>query len=161
MNQDFEDIIEQHSEMVTRIIASYERDIEIRKDLMQDVFIAVWRALPSFRGEGELRAFIARIARNRCISHIAKAVKEPQKLELQPDLKSATPNPEQTLQEEQEYARLLAAVQSLPLQIKEVAILALEGLKYQEIALILGISVNAVTLRYKRAKKILKKVLSS
>ena len=59
----------------------------------------------------------------------------------------------------QERARLLDAVSALPLNTREVVVLALEGFRQQEIADALGISLNAVTLRYRRAKERLKEAL--
>ncbi len=68
----FEALIVEHGAMVARICASYERDPELARELGQDVFLAVWRALPSFRGESSTadvrrpdRAVPGRLARRR------------------------------------------------------------------------------------------------
>ncbi len=42
------------------------------EDGIQEVFLEVVRSLPRFRGEANLTTFIARLARNRCISHLRK-----------------------------------------------------------------------------------------
>ena len=63
--------------MVARICASYESDPELARELAQDVFLAVWRALPSFRGESSTRTFVARIAQFRAVSHVAARVRVP------------------------------------------------------------------------------------
>ena len=44
-----------------RILSTYERDPSAREDMHQDLALAVWRALPSFRGAASHRTFIARI----------------------------------------------------------------------------------------------------
>ena len=73
----FEALIVEHGAMVARICASYERDPELARELAQDVFLAVWRALPSFRGESSTRTFVARIAQFRAVSHVAARVRVP------------------------------------------------------------------------------------
>jgi len=145
--------------MISRIIASYERGEETRRDLLQEVAIAIWRALPGLREEGSLKAYVARITRNRCVSHVAKAVRAPKTVELSYELPANAHTPEQALSETQERVRLLDAVSALPLNTREVVVLALEGFRQQEIADALGISLNAVTLRYRRAKERLKEAL--
>lgn len=147
--------------MMGRIIASYERNEEIRRDLMQDTAIAVWRAMPKLREGSSLKAYIARITRNRCISHVASATRAPKPTELTSDIPAETVTPEQALSDRQDHESLLEAVRSLPLNLREVVILALEGFRQQDIADTLGISLNAATLRYKRAKQALKEILTS
>ena len=56
----FEDLVSQFQTMVARICASYERDRELARDLTQDVWFAIWRALPGFRAEASLKAFARR-----------------------------------------------------------------------------------------------------
>lgn len=147
--------------MMERIIASYERSSEVRSDLLQDAAIAVWRALPKLRDDSALKAYVARITRNRCVSHVAKAVKAPPTVELSATLPSSAGTPEQALSETQERARLVDAVCALPLNLREVVVLALEGFRQQEIADELGISLNAATLRYRRAKQSPKEIMTS
>ena len=68
--------------MITRIASSHEAEPHLAEDLVQDIYFAIWRALPSFRGDASLRTFVARIAANRAVTHVARAVKVPPSLEL-------------------------------------------------------------------------------
>ncbi|HEX3457642.1 MAG TPA: sigma factor, partial [Candidatus Baltobacteraceae bacterium] len=61
--------------MIKRIALSYERQAHLVEELVQDVYLAIWRALPSFRGDSSLRTFVARIATNRAVTHVARALK--------------------------------------------------------------------------------------
>src|SRR3954469_13757464 len=49
---------------VRRLCAAYAFDAADREDLFQDIFLAVWRALPGFRGEASTRTWLYRIAHN-------------------------------------------------------------------------------------------------
>ena len=47
---EFRSIVETHGAMLQRIAAAYEANPALREDLSQEILLAVWRALPSWRG---------------------------------------------------------------------------------------------------------------
>ena len=55
-----------------RLAASYTNSPSDRDDLFQDSALAIWKALPGFRGESAERTFIFRIAQNRAITFISQ-----------------------------------------------------------------------------------------
>ena len=67
----FERIVADYGPLISRIAMSYEADPTLREDLTQQIFLAVWQALPSYRGDSSLKTFIARVAQNRSISFVA------------------------------------------------------------------------------------------
>ena len=71
-DREFETLLAAHGPMLRRIAGSYEADPERRRELEQDILLAVWRALPRFRGEAPVKAFLARIAHNRAVTHVSK-----------------------------------------------------------------------------------------
>ena len=155
----FDRIIAEHGPLVSRIAMSYEADAALREDLTQQIFLAVWQALPSFRADSSLRTFIARIAQNRSISYVAKQVRQPPTAEVPEELAAASPSPEESAIEASEHRSLLDATRQLPLPQREVVVLLLEGFDYAEIAEMLNIAPNALALRLTRAKAGLKKML--
>ncbi|MBA2589408.1 MAG: sigma-70 family RNA polymerase sigma factor [Alphaproteobacteria bacterium] len=155
--QDFDRIVRDHGAMIKRIAISYEADGSLAEELVQEIYFAVWRALPGFRGDSSVRTFVARIATNRAITHVARALKMPPALELHEQIPAAEDNPEgQTIAADRQ-AGLIAAVRCLPLSYRQAATLTLEGLTPQEIADFLGLSTNAVAIRLSRAREILRK----
>ncbi len=138
---------------------SYEADAALREDLTQQIFLAVWQALPSFRADSSLRTFIARIAQNRSISYVAKQVRQPPTAEVPEELAANNPSPEDSAIEASEHRSLLEATRRLPLPQREVIVLLLEGFDYAEIGEMLNIAPNALALRLSRAKAGLKKML--
>lgn len=139
--------------------ASYTREAAERDDLFQDIVIAIWRALPGFRGECSERTFVFRIAHNRGISHLAQRSPVSTELTADLDVVDAAPTPEQTLVIKRQGQRLLAAVQRLSVGYRQCVILMLEGLSYAEIAEVLGISETNVGARLTRARQLLRKDL--
>jgi RNA polymerase sigma factor (sigma-70 family) len=150
--QAFEEIVRDHHPMIRRIAISYEANAASVEDLVQDVYLAIWRALPTFRRESSVRTFVARIATNRAITHVVRASKRPISVEVSEHIPSSDDSPERRAIALDRSAKLATAVRALPFVYRQTATLALEGLTPKEIADVLGISINAVAIRMSRAK---------
>ena len=142
--------------MIKRIAASHEANAHLAEELVQEILFALWKALPSFRGEGSLRAFVARIATNRAVSHVQQALRLNEDGEITEQLAAPGETPESRVMALDQNARLLAAVRTLPFGYRQVVMLTLEDFNGEEIASVLGISANAVAIRMCRAKDILR-----
>ncbi|WP_262689497.1 RNA polymerase sigma factor [Kordiimonas aestuarii] len=153
---EFNAVLGEYGPMLSRIVASYEVDPAQQQEVLQDVSLALWQALPKFRGDGSLKAFVARVAQNRAVSHVAKAANRPRQAELNDEIICKADGPEVRLEKEQQRAQLLYAVRALPLNLRQVTTLALEGFSHREIAETLGISENNAMVRFSRAKEALK-----
>ena len=147
--------------MLARIAASYEADPAKRQELQQDILAAVWRSLPSFRGAASIRTFLARIAHNRAISHVARAAAEPRMAELDDAIPCSQPSPFDEIERNDQQRRLMNAVRTLPLSAREPVVLTLEGFTPREIAAMLGLTPNSVSIRLTRAKEMLRAALGS
>ena len=139
--------------LLYRAAASYEGDPERRRDLLQDMVLAIWTAAPRFAGRSAFRTYALRIAHNRAVSHVAQAVREPSHVPLDGAPAPAEGDPARVAGLEERQERLLAAVRGLPLGQRQVLALALEGMTYAEIADITGISVSNVGVRLNRARR--------
>ncbi len=155
----FETIVADYGPLISRIASSYEADPSLREDLTQQIFLAVWQALPSWRADASLKTFIARVAQNRSISFVTKQVRQPPVAELPEKLEAEAPNPEEHAIESNEREMLMEATRKLPLPQRQVIILVLEGFTYPEISEMLEIAPNALALRLSRAKAALKSML--
>jgi RNA polymerase sigma factor (sigma-70 family) len=155
----FDQVISTYLPMIRRIAAAHESNATVREDVVQDILCAVWRAMPNFRGEGGLRGFIARIATNRSVTHVQRALNLPKSAELTSDLAASEPGPEAQAIAVDEKTRLLTALRALPIALREPALLALEGLTQHEIASVLGITPNAVAIRMTRARSELRRLI--
>ena len=154
-----EAVLQAHGPALGRLAASYATDLGEREDLFQEIVVAIWKALPRFRGECSERTFIFRIAHNRGLAHLARRRMPSAGAVDELDVQSPGPNPEQALSKAQEGQRLLEAVQRLPLGHRQVVTLALEGFGYGEIADVPGISESNVGARLTRARQMLRQLL--
>lgn len=155
----FNALLDAHGPSLRRLAGSYVRDRGEREDLFQEIVIAIWRALPRFRGECSERTFLFRIAHNRCLTHVARRRPAAPFDGHEADAQDPQPTIEVQLADEQQRERLSSAVRALPIGYRQVVTLMLEGLPYREIAQVLGISESNVGVRLNRARQLLKERL--
>jgi RNA polymerase sigma factor (sigma-70 family) len=159
LEQRFDRILGEHGAAISRLAYSYEAIAGVREELVQEIALAIWRALPHFRGECSERTFVYRIAHNRGLTHAGRRRLPQQSLD---DLEEADepadprPHPDERLAQMKQRERLVSAVQSLPVAHKQMIVLMLEGLSHAEMGEVLGITENNVAVRLTRARKALK-----
>jgi len=152
----FDRLWREHGPALGRVVAAFAKPGADQDDLTQEIAIAVWRALPRFRGESSERTFALRIAHNRAVSHAWKRRSDET---LDEALAAVEPGPERAAQARQDVDRLFAQVRRLPLLQREVLALALEELSHDEIATILGITTGNVAVRLNRARAHLRELM--
>ena len=155
----FHRLMEVNRQALRRLVASYARSESDREDLLQEIAIALWRALPSFRGECSERGFLFRIAHNRCMTHVVRRRPEISLVDAGVDPADPHGHSEARMSRERERDRLIRAIQQLPLIYREAVVLMLEGMDYREISEVVGISESNVGARLNRARQQLRKLL--
>lgn len=154
-------LIATHGQAMRRLVASQEIDPAKRQDLLQDIWLAIWQALPRFRHECSERTFVYRVAHNRAVSHIDRwARRRTEPIDAAARVSAAEPDPERAAETRQRQAHLQAAVHALPWSLRQVVVLSLEGLPHRDIADIVGISEANVAVRLSRAKVQLTRALT-
>jgi RNA polymerase sigma factor (sigma-70 family) len=156
---ELERLMKTHAPALGRLAASYESRPALREELLQDIAFALWRALPSFRHEASEKTFVMRIATNRCLSHIAARPPAGDGLDAADAVADAMPRPDELAARMQAASRLQAAVRGLPLALRQVMVLAFEGLSNEEIATVLGLTAGNVGVRLHRGKALLRATL--
>lgn len=135
----------------------YVKDIDNAEDIVQDCFTEVWERKDSLEDVDNIRAYLYTMVRNRC-GHFLK-----EKSKQQADNDSLYELEDET-HEEEEYeersfleARMLTAIESLPERCREALLLSRrDGLKHEEIAKSMSVSVNTVKNQISKALKIIR-----
>jgi RNA polymerase sigma-70 factor (ECF subfamily) len=131
-----------------RYTVSLGVDVSDGEDLIQEAFLSLFRHLRLGRGRSNLRGWLFRVAHNLALKHrnhrqrVAASLSARVVLENQP---TKGTNPEEDLGDRQRQEMLLAVVRALPEQDQNCLRLRAEGLRYREIAQVLGISLGAVS----------------
>lgn len=128
-------------------------------DLMQEVFISVFRNLSNYRNEGSFKSWLFRIAHFRCIEFYRRK-KPMQGLEDAPEIASEELSVADSMHANQENQQLINAMQKLPLAQKAVVELKFFGqFTFDEIAEQTGMSANTAKSRLYGALEKLKTLM--
>jgi RNA polymerase sigma-70 factor, ECF subfamily len=135
-------------------------------DIAQDAFVQAYRHLPNFEGRSHFFTWLYRITVNRALSaqrarrHGAVPLDDARlRVAMEVDAPS---DPRLALELRETYAALLEALDGLSSSLKSAVVLtALQGMSYQEAAIILGTSEGAIAVRIHEARQQLRKSLAA
>lgn len=160
LEQSFDRLLTANGPALSRLAATYTNTPSDRDDLLQEIAMALWQALPRFRGECSERTFLFRIATNRAIAYLARR-RSHSVAEEEIEVPDPAPDPEAGLVRVQRVECLRRAIRLLPIMYRQAITLSLEGLGYGEIAEVLGITESNVGVRLTRARQILRESLET
>jgi len=146
--------------MISRVICTYEYRPSLQEELYQEISVALWKALAKFDQQSSLKTYVLSIAYNRAVSHVARHAREANTTPIDAFEIHGDFCPSIVMGENQQMQRLVNGLKNLPLVDRQLITLALEGESYQDIATILGISVNNVGVKLNRAKSKLSQMLT-
>lgn len=152
---DFDRIAEKYGPALRRLATAWERDAPAREDLLQEILLALWRALPNFRGECSEKTFVFRVAHNRALTHRYRRKPETETLDAASHVSDPRPTPETAASASQRVEQVMRALRTLPVASRQILTLSLEGLSRAEIADVLGITENNAGVRLSRARRAL------
>ena len=158
----FSQILEEYHQRVFYLVYRMVGNVEEAKDLTQEVFLRVWRALGRFQPQQKLQTWIYQIAVNLCIDYYRKK-KRTRSVFLE-DLGDGVPLQEEreeaTSLEKQEVAeRVWKVLNQLPPSYRAVLILRdMEGLAAKEIAPIISASYTTTRWRLHQARKMFREL---
>jgi RNA polymerase sigma-70 factor (ECF subfamily) len=151
----YEDLLRRYLPSLRRLARSYARDPGEQEDLLQEIALGLWTALPRFRGDASERTWLYRVAHNTAISFVTQRRRRAQREQggTSPDTPAPEMSPESTVIEDQQRARLCAAVEELPLTDRQIVVLHFEGLSASEIEAVTGLTAGNVATRLTRARQ--------
>jgi RNA polymerase sigma-70 factor (ECF subfamily) len=167
----FEGLFERYSSMVFNLAYQILGDREEALDVAQEVFLAIFRKMNTFRGESSLKTWIYRIVVRRAanrfrwwnrlrrrgtVSLEEHLSKNPER-EITFNFTSKAQSPEDALLAQEEREEIKRMLNELPLQQKIAVIMRdIEGLSYEEIAESLNVSLGTIKSRIARGRELLK-----
>lgn len=164
--QAFNEIVRSYSERLYWLVRDLVLSHEDTNDLLQDIFIKIWAALPSFRGEAQLFTWLYRIATNETINYLNK-----KKVRAALSFTRIDDEVERVVQSDPYFngdeiqRELVKAIATLPPKQRAVFTMRYyQEMKYEQMAEILGSSVSSLKasyhFAYEKVKSIIEKKLS-
>jgi RNA polymerase sigma-70 factor (ECF subfamily) len=123
-----------------------------RHDLMQELLLAVWRAIPAYRAGAQASTFIYRVAHNTALTWRRTQKNYRERVERFGVLADAEPLADNRRQSEA-LGHIYAAIRRLPPLDRSLILLHLDGLDYAEIAAIHGLTEGNVGARLTRLRQ--------
>ncbi len=149
----FRGIVDAYTERLYWHVRRFLCSHDDTNDLLQDIFIKIWKAMPNFRGESTLYTWIYRIATNEVLNHLRR-----QKFKALISMDSVSSILERKIDEDSYFngdeihRELHKAIQRLPEKQRIVFSLRyFDEMKYSDIALITGTSEGALKASYHHA----------
>jgi len=165
----FKKLFDDYSSLVFNVALRMLQNKEDAEDVTQDVFIQALKSFKEFRGESKLSTWFYRIAVNTSLNFQRKKKRE-RWLSLDfgwdesddpREVASADANPQDNMERNEIELVVQKAINSLPKRQRAALILYYyEGLSYDEISKVLGVSISSVESRLHRAKQALALKLS-
>jgi RNA polymerase sigma-70 factor (ECF subfamily) len=141
-----------------RLAWAYEADPDRRRDLVQEIHLALWRSFECFDERCSLRTWIYRVAHNVATSHVIRQKKRNalvfrtlEEIETEPGPQDV----EESVDRQHVLVRVLALVQRLEFLDRQLILAYLEGLDAESMSQITGLSAANVWTRIHRIKNIL------
>ena len=149
----FEQVVKQHKSTIYTVCLMFSKDSDEVNDLFQEVLINLWKGFEGFEGRSNIGTWIWRVSFNTCISSERKK-KKLGTVPLTMEINLFEDKDEDTRQVQMLYKR----IHRLKPFDRAIVLLWLEGMPYEEIAAIVGITVKNVSVRLYRIKEELKRM---
>ncbi|MDG5786965.1 sigma-70 family RNA polymerase sigma factor [Evansella sp. AB-P1] len=156
-----ESLLGQYGTELKRLSFLYVKDHTLAEDVLQEVFIACYQNLASFREESSYKTWLIRITINKCKDILKKwSFRHIFTRPIMEGELTSNNTPENQSVQKMEKDILAKSILQLPLKFREVIILFYyEELSVEEISSILQINKNTVKSRLKRSREKLKMLL--
>ena len=176
-------ILDGDRDAFAQLVTAYEKQVynlclrmsgnpEDARDLSQEAFLKAWRGLGHYKSEASFSTWLYRLTANVCIDHLRRKKRQPTlsltvdedsgdfKEGLELEVADSAPTPEERLLHRETGEAVRRAMDQLEESFRLVLTLrVVEGLSYEEIGRILGLSDGTVKSRLARARIKLRKIL--
>ena len=159
----FEQWFGEYKKLIYKVVKAYAELPQDKDDLFQEILFQMWSSIPNFQGGAKETTWIYRVALNTAL--VWKRTEKRKKkrfrtgfLNIQ-EISPAKCDCDEMSRNQEVLDRVYDSIRQLPKSDSSIVLLYLDGLSYDEMADILGISKSNVGVRLNRAKKKLAQLL--
>lgn len=153
MEQEFARLVREHKSTIYTVCYMFSKDSEEVNDLFQEILVNLWRGFGKFEGRSDIRTWFYRVSLNTCIT-IDRKKKRNKTVPLSMNINLYEDNDADTKQVQMLYNR----INKLGPSDRAIVLLWLEGIPYDEIGEIIGISAKNVSVKLVRIREKLKQM---
>ena len=147
--QHFADWMQEHPGIPEKVARSFCASLADREDLLQEIRVAIWLAIPAYGRRSKVSSYIYRISLNRAISWRRRAPNRhrPESLDEHGPVAESSTDTDPRLE------IVYDAIRHLPQAERALILLQLDGFSYREIAETLGLTESNVGVRLNRIRQ--------
>ena len=135
--KEFAQVVREQKSTIYTVCYMFSKDNDEVNDLFQEILINLWKGFASFEGRSDIRTWVYRVALNTCITIDRKKKRRRDKeAKVEMDINLYEDNDADTKQVKKLYER----INKLGVFHRAIVLLWLEGMPYDEIGQIVGIS---------------------
>ena len=150
---EFAPVVREQKSTIYTVCYMFSKDNDEVNDLFQEILINLWKGFASFEGRSDIRTWVYRVALNTCITIDRKKKRRRDKeAKVEMDINLYEDNDADTKQVKKLYER----INKLGVFDRAIVLLWLEGMPYDEIGQIVGISSKNVSVKLVRIREELK-----
>jgi RNA polymerase sigma-70 factor, ECF subfamily len=164
----FEQLFRTYERRVYNVVLRVIGNPDEAEDLKQEAFFRAFKSIGSFRGGCRFSTWLFRIATNLCLDEIKRKKPQASTDELFEERnwrfleRDAVPDPADELERDECLRSVRTALEGVPPHYRVLLVLRyVEELPYEEIARVMGCSVNALNVRLHRARQVLRKLMEA
>jgi RNA polymerase sigma-70 factor, ECF subfamily len=143
LEQEVTRLFDQLRNPLLRYLLAFGSSPQDGEEVIQEVFVALFKHLLRGKSRQNLRGWIFRVAHNLALKQRLRQTREVDC--VAPEHLDPTPNPEERAAARQRHEHLASVLRALPEQDRCCLVLRAEGLRYREISQVLGISLGSVS----------------
>jgi RNA polymerase sigma factor, sigma-70 family len=147
--QQFEELVKQYKRTIYTVCYMFSHDNEEINDLFQEILIRLWLGFDQFENRSSANTWIYRIALNTAINCDKRGKRQQQTVPLSTDIDPYDPQDDSL----EQIRQLYTIINRLDVMDRGIVLLWLEGVSYDEIAAITGITVANVGVKLHRIKE--------
>jgi RNA polymerase sigma-70 factor (ECF subfamily) len=147
--QQFEELVKQYKRTIYTVCYMFSHDNEEINDLFQEILIRLWLGFDQFENRSSANTWIYRIALNTAINCDKRGKRQQQTVPLSTDIDPYDPQDDSL----EQIRQLYTLINRLDVMDRGIVLLWLEGVSYDEIAAITGITVANVGVKLHRIKE--------
>lgn len=151
----FARLVREHKSTIYTVCYMFSQDEDEVNDLFQETLINVWKGMDGFRQESKFSTWVYRVALNTCLMQERKKKREGEKVPLTMSVNLFEDNDDVKIKQ---VRQLHERISQLALVDRAIVMLWLEGMSYDEIGAIVGITTQNVAVKLFRIKEQLKKM---
>ena len=153
----YSELAGEYGAALERLARAYEANSDKRRDLLQDIHIALWRSLARFDGRCSTRTWVYRVAHNVATSQVIRRKAAAPVFVAAHDVESVADTDDRhgAVDRQRTLDRVYELIRELPPIDRQVMLLYLEEIEAAAIAEVTGLSATNVATRIHRLKRLL------